>query len=128
MMRFRTMLAMDDPKVLVDAGRVVGTVGAVPRSERTCEIKRLYVRSAYRGRRYGRRLMEHVLGWAGERGFHDAIAWSDVRLETAHGVYERLGFARVGERTLADIDRSREYGFRLALQGSGAGRSEFPIR
>ena len=114
--------------VLVDAGRVIGTVAALPCSDTTCEIKRLYLRPEYRGQRHGRRLMEHVLAWAAERRFHEAIAWSDVRLLTAHRVYERLGFAPIGERTLADIDRSREYGFRLALQGKGAGRSDASIR
>jgi hypothetical protein len=48
------------------------------------------------------------------------VAWSDVRLATAHAVYRHLGFEPFGERTLEDPDRSREVGFRLAL---GAGPS-----
>jgi hypothetical protein len=46
----------------------------------------------------------------------EAIAWSDVRLETAHQVYDRLGFERIGERVIEDIDRSREYGFRKRMR------------
>jgi putative acetyltransferase len=114
--------------VLVDGGEVIGTTAAVPRSDTTCEIKRVYLHARHRGKRYGRVLIEHVLGWAAERGFHEVVAWSDARLETAHRVYERLGFEVFGERTVEDIDRSREYGFRLRLQTSGAGRSDFPIR
>ena len=101
--------------VLVDAGEVIGTAAAVPRSDTACEIKRVYLRAAYRGKRYGRALIEHVLAWATARGFHEVVAWSDVRLGTAHRVYERLGFQVFGERSVEDIDRSREYGFRLRL-------------
>ena len=103
--------------VLLDDGRVVGTVAAVPKSETACEIKRLYLLAPYRGRGQGRALMQHVLGWARAAGFHEAIAWSDVRLETAHIVYDRLGFERIGERQLEDIDKSRELGFAKRLSG-----------
>lgn len=101
--------------VIEDAGRVVGTVAVVPRDTTTCEIKRVYLLPEYRGRGYGRALVERVLGWARDRGCRTAIAWSDVRLETAHAVYERMGFERFGERTVDDIDRSREIGFRKDL-------------
>ena len=101
--------------VVVDDGRVVGTVAAVPKSETTCELKRLYLLSAYRGRGHGRALMEHILGWARQVGFREAVAWSDVRLETAHKVYDRMGFERIGERIIDDIDQSRELGFKKRL-------------
>jgi putative acetyltransferase len=101
--------------VVVDDGRVVGTVAAVPKSETTCELKRLYLLPAYRGRGHGRALMEHILGWARGAGFREAVAWSDVRLETAHKVYDRMGFERVGERVIDDIDQSHELGFRKRL-------------
>ena len=105
--------------VLLDGDRVVGTVGAVRHGDAECEIKRLYLLPAYRGRGYGRRLLHHVLDWARERGHRRAIAWSDVRLQTAHEVYRRMGFETIGERVCDDIDRSREIGFSLPL-----GRSE----
>ena len=70
--------------VLTDAGRVVGTVAAVPKDAAACEIKRLYLLPQYRGRGLGRALMEHILDRAREAGFREAVAWSDVRLETAH--------------------------------------------
>lgn len=97
--------------VLVDDGRVVGTVAAVPKGEGLCELKRLYLLPEYRGRGLGRALLEHVLGLAQSAGFTEAVAWSDVRLGTAHRVYEHLGFERIGERDLDDIDKSHELGF-----------------
>jgi putative acetyltransferase len=101
--------------VLSDAGRVVGTVAAIPETETACEIKRLYLLPPYRGLGWGRALLEHVLTQIRQAGYREAVAWSDVRLETAHRVYARLGFARIGERAIDDIDQSREYGFRKPL-------------
>src|SRR5919197_4358120 len=98
--------------VLVDDGRVVGTVAVVPNGRVACEIKRLYLLPEYRGRGLGRALMEQTLDWARASGYQHIVAWSDARLRTAHGVYERMGFTRFGERTVEDADRSREYGFR----------------
>jgi putative acetyltransferase len=103
--------------VLVDGDRVVGTVAALPQSATTCELKRLYLLPGYRGRGYGRALVEHVIGWARERGYRELVAWSDVRLSTAHAVYDRMRYTRMGERTVDDLDHSREIGFRLALDG-----------
>jgi putative acetyltransferase len=101
--------------VLLDDPRVIGTVAALPHGDVECEIKRLYLVPAARGQGHGRRLLEHVLGWARAAGHRRAVAWSDVRLATAHRVYARLGFTRMGERDCDDIDRSREYGFALDL-------------
>lgn len=100
--------------VLLDGARVVGTVGALPHAGE-CEIKRLYLLPSYRGRGHGRRLLQHVLDWARARGCHRAVAWSDVRLQTAHEVYRRMGFTTIGERVTEDIDRSCEVGFALLL-------------
>jgi len=104
--------------VLVDGDRVVGTVGALAKDAETCELKRVYLDRAYRERGHGRRLIEHGRQWAAVRGHRVLVAWSDVRLATAHAVYRHLGFEAFGERTLDDPDRSREVGFRLAL-GTG---------
>lgn len=106
--------------VLLDTGRVVGTVAALPHGPTDSEIKRLYLLPAYRGRGHGRRLLQHVLEWARERGHRRAVAWSDVRLQTAHEVYRRMGFATIGERVCDDIDRSCEIGFQLDVGGPDA--------
>ena len=101
--------------VLVDDGRVVGTVAGVPTGDGSCEVKRLYLAADYRGRGLGRALMQQMLDWARASGCRVVVAWSDGRLVTAHVVYDRLGFVRFGERITDDIDRSHEYGFRLEL-------------
>ena len=102
--------------VLTDGSRVVGTVAAVDKGPGACEIKRLYLLPEFRGRGHGRTLLEHALDRARAAGYREAIAWSDVRLVTAHAVYDRLGFERIGFRTVDDIDQSREQGFKKALR------------
>lgn len=101
--------------VLIDEGRVVGTVAAVPHDASSCEIKRVYLDRAYRGHGHGRMMMERILQWAAADGFRSATAWSDARLTVAHSMYRRLGFASCGERMLDDPDHSRELGFTLGL-------------
>lgn len=104
--------------VLIDAGGVVGTVAVVPREDATCELKRLYLRPAYRGQGHGEALLAAALDWARARGFRSMVAWSDVRLPRAHRLYDRLGFERFGARTVDDADRSREHGFRKSIPGA----------
>ena len=75
-----------------DEGEAAGCVAFKPLDPGICELKRLFVRSAHRGRRLGRQLAEHLLDAARAAGYHT------VRLETvsfmgdAHGLYETLGF------------------------------------
>jgi GNAT superfamily N-acetyltransferase len=102
--------------VLLDGRQVIGTVAGLPHDPTESEIKRLYLRRDARGRGYGRRLLEHVVDWSRRQGHRRVVAWSDARLETAHAVYTRMGFVRIGERVADDIDRSREYGFALDLR------------
>src|SRR5207249_6372519 len=104
--------------VLVDEGRVVGTVAVVPTGRVGCEVKRLYLLPEYRGRGLGRALLEQTLDWATASGYGHIVAWSDARLGTAHAVYERLGFTRF------EIGRAscRERGQGAVVAGGVAGK------
>ena len=98
--------------VVIDDGRVVGSVGVDRRGTDVAELHRLYLDREQRGRRLGERLVELVLDWCRAQAITRLELWSDTRFEHAHRLYVRLGFHRDGERTLAgDINDTREYRF-----------------
>src|SRR2546430_16173165 len=81
--------------VLVDDGRVVGTVAVVPAGRGACEVKRLYLLPAYRGRGLGRALMERGFDWARTSGSGLGVAWADARLRTSPRLVERPRLTRL---------------------------------
>lgn len=94
------------------AGRVVGSIGVERVDVTTAEIHRLYLDAHMRGRGLGKALVEEVLAWCRARGFTRLVLWSDTRFEQSHRLYDRMGFARLGERTVPnDLNDSREYRF-----------------
>jgi RimJ/RimL family protein N-acetyltransferase len=95
-----------------EGGRVVGSIGVEQVEAATAEIRRLYLDAHLRGRGLGRALVDEVLAWCRERGFTRLVLWSDTRFEHSHRLYDRMGFARLGERTVPnDPNDSREYRF-----------------
>jgi putative acetyltransferase len=98
-------------------GRVVGCVGVDRVDEATAEIHRLYLDAHLRGRGLGRALVEMALAWARERGLGRMVLWSDTRFTQSHRLYDRMGFARHGERTVPnDPNDSREYRFERDIE------------
>jgi RimJ/RimL family protein N-acetyltransferase len=97
-------------------GRVVGCVGVDRVDARTAEIHRLYLDAHLRGRGMGRALVERALAWAREHALARMLLWSDTRFTQSHRLYDRMGFARLGERTVPnDPNDSREYRFERDL-------------
>lgn len=61
----------------------------------TCEMKRLFVRSAYRGRNCGVFLARQAIEWATAAGYARMVLDTLPTMGTAHRLYERLGFRDV---------------------------------
>jgi GNAT superfamily N-acetyltransferase len=103
--------------VVEDAGgRIAACAGVDFPETGVAELHRLYVRPDMRGRGLGNLLTARIEAFARERGATRMILWSDTRFTTAHGLYERLGYARgAATRSLGDISQSREFFFEKAL-------------
>ena len=79
----------------IDDNRAVGCVAIKNLGDGICEMKRLYVRSAYRGQRLGRRLAEVVIAEARAIGYGKMRLDSLTSLEEAAGLYRSLGFVEI---------------------------------
>jgi ribosomal protein S18 acetylase RimI-like enzyme len=74
----------------------VGTIGFRKLDRAACEIKRLYVRSAYRGLRYGQRLLQAAIDHARQLGYEEAFADTLPSMAPALKLYEAFGFEQTG--------------------------------
>ena len=73
-------------------GAVAGCVAAHRWDADGCEMKRLYVRDAFRGTGCGGALVRHVLDWARDGGFRRVLLDTLPSMASAQRMYERLGF------------------------------------
>jgi putative acetyltransferase len=102
--------------VVRDGESVVGSVGVDRVDGETAELHRLYLDAGLRGRGLGRVLVERVLEWCRQEAVSRLILWSDTRFDLAHGLYERMGFVRSGERELVgDPNQTREFRYERAV-------------
>lgn len=96
-------------------GAIRATAGVLLHAD-AAELKTLYADARYRGRGWGRLLVETAQRFARAAGKRRFLLWSDTRFREAHGLYRHMGFAEVGYRLLEDVYRSTEFGFEIVLQ------------
>jgi GNAT superfamily N-acetyltransferase len=96
---------------------VAGCVGVTIEDAERCELHRLYLLQSYRGRGFGRELIETVVSWCRDKGCRELCLWSDIRFEAAREVYIRCGFSPSQETRAIDPVNpgSIERYFRLEL-------------
>ncbi len=84
----RLLLALDN-------GQAIGCGALRPFSGRVCEMKRLYVRSAFRGRGVGRELIDVLIASAREIGYQRMRLDTLPSMTKAIAIYRALGFQEI---------------------------------
>ena len=60
------------------------------------EIKRMYVRPAFRGRGLAKLMLDHLTGYATKQGVTTLRLETGIHQRAAIGLYERMGFEQIG--------------------------------
>jgi ribosomal protein S18 acetylase RimI-like enzyme len=81
-----------------------GCAALRPLDEATCEMKRLYVRSAYRRRGIGKMLTQRALGDARTIGYKRIVLDTLPAMHEAQALYAALGFAETEPYTFNPAD------------------------
>lgn len=76
-------------------GETAGCGGMKKLDEGRCELKRMYIRPAFRGRGLGRALALHIIGEARKEGYTEMLLDTLSFLTAAQGLYRSLGFVEI---------------------------------
>jgi len=88
-------------------GELAGCVALRHLDDGICEMKRLYVRQAYRGHDIGRSLAEKTFAIARERGYRAMRLDTLPSMQSAMRLYEQLGFVDIAPYRFNPIEGTR---------------------
>jgi putative acetyltransferase len=97
---------------------VMGCVALKPIAEKTCEMKRLYVRSTYRGMGIGRSLVQKLIQFAYQAGYDTMKLDTLTSLQEAIGLYQSFGFVETQPYVYNPLDNVRYFELSLRNQPS----------
>jgi len=76
-------------------GSIAGCVAVRELKENICEMKRLYVKDKFRGLSVGKKLTVEIIEKAKKLHYKKMQLDTLERLETAMGIYQKLGFKKI---------------------------------
>lgn len=76
-------------------GELAGCGAFKPYSETEAEIKRMYVKPAFRGKRVGLAILSHLEEWARSKGYKKAILETGIKQPEAIRLYQNAGFTLI---------------------------------
>jgi ribosomal protein S18 acetylase RimI-like enzyme len=97
-----------------DGDDVAGCIALRPVDEATCEMKRLYVRDAFRASGLGRRLVEQLIGVAHAIGYRRMVLDTLPTMIAAQRLYASFGFTDIASYRHNPIAGTRFLGLELA--------------
>ena len=109
-------MAGDDTTVLIarDGGKAVACGALKRHADGIGEIKRMYTRPSYRGKKIGADIVTRIEALARSEGLKQLVLETGDRHPAAWAVYERAGFSRCGPvLDYPDVKYSVFYGKRL---------------
>jgi ribosomal protein S18 acetylase RimI-like enzyme len=109
---------------VMDGTEVLGTCAVLRHSTEECEIAKMAVAPAARGRGLGDRLMQAAIDFAEKSGTRRLVIVSNTVLEPALRLYRKYGFHEVplqsdGRYRRANIRLERELGVRVSAEPRG---------
>jgi len=84
----------------LEGERLVGTTGFVDLGSDRGLLRKMFVRSDYRGTGVAKLLLDNALGWARDRGFSEIYLGTNSTFHAAHRFYEKHGFTPVAPESL----------------------------
>jgi len=82
-------------------GSVIGAYGLYPVDRQTCELRKMYLYSSYRGKGFGKLLLEDALSKARQIGFKKMTLETASVLKEAISLYKSYGFVEYSAEHLS---------------------------
>lgn len=74
---------------------IVGTAALIQEDSGTYELAKMGVSTDYRGLKIGKRIIQHAIDFARQRGFERLVLESNTKLEPAIHLYKKTGFQTI---------------------------------